>query len=137
MCSSDLVIQSKPDGPTRRQIELAGMNAVMIHEKKRAKSEYDLVKIKDVSDHDLGYDIESFDRSIEVKSHENSGPVMLSTHEWNTAEKNKEQYWLYVVEDSLGAPKIHTIQNPFEKYKNIVRKVETTDFTYFIDDWKM
>jgi len=45
-------------------------------------------------------------------------------------------YWLYVVEDALSEPKIYTIENPAEKFRNTVRKIPITDYRYLIEDWK-
>ena len=46
-------------------------------------------------------------------------------------------YWLYVVENALTGPKIHTIENPAERLKDRVRKVPITDYRYIIEDWRI
>jgi hypothetical protein len=129
-------IQSDADASIRREVELAGMNAVLEFERKRAHTDSDLIKIIDVSERDVGYDIESFDRLIEVKSFKSSGSPSITSHEWETARRLQDDYWLYIVENSFESPKIHTIQNPYEKFKNSVRTEEVIDVRYIIDDWK-
>jgi len=129
-------IQSESDASIRREVELAGMNAVLEFERKRAHSETELAKIIDVSERDVGYDVESFDRLIEVKSFKTSGSPSITSHEWETARRLQNDYWLYIVENSFDSPKIHTIQNPYEKFKNSVRTEEVIDVRYILDDWK-
>jgi hypothetical protein len=48
----------------------------------------------------------------------------------------KDYYWLYVVENALEQPKIHTIRNPAEKFKNKVKKIPVIDYKYVIEEWK-
>lgn len=129
-------IQSEADASIRREVELAGMNAVIGFERKRAHLETELAKIIDVSERDVGYDVESFDRLIEVKSFKTSGSPSITSHEWETARRLQNDYWLYIVENSFTSPKIHTIQNPHEKFKNSVRTEEVIDVRYILDDWK-
>jgi SNF2 family DNA or RNA helicase len=121
----------------RLKIERAGMDKVLEYERKRANYKEDLVsKIKDVSDRLVGYDIESFDRVIEVKSFKDTGSIELTSHEWATAIRLKDEYWLYVVEDALGNGRIHTYKNPTKIFKDKVRKIPIIDYRYVIDDWK-
>lgn len=128
-------ISSDIEASIRREIEVAGMNAVLEYERKRANIE-DRSKIKDVSERDCGYDIESFDRMIEVKSFKMTGFVKLTSHEWETARRLQDDYWLYVVETAFDNPTIHTIQNPYEQFKNKVKVEEIIDYRYVIEDWK-
>ena len=121
----------------KHEVEVAGINAVLRYERERAKTKEDLDKIKDVSEQQRGYDIESFDRVIEVKSFSGSGIVELTSNEWNTAMRMGEFYWLYVVEDALKEPKINTIQNPVERFKKSVKMVPITDYRYIIENWKI
>ena len=51
-------------------------------------------------------------RFIEVKGRSAVGEVALTTNEYKTAERLKNDYWLYVVYDCATTPKIYHIQNP-------------------------
>lgn len=51
-------------------------------------------------------------RFIEVKGRAEVGEVALSPNEYKTAERLKEDYWLYVVYNCGSKPQIHTIQDP-------------------------
>jgi superfamily II DNA or RNA helicase len=119
----------------RLMIEKAGMARVLEYEKNRAKSKEELDKIKDVSDKLVGYDIESFDRVIEVKSFQDTGIIELTSHEWITASRLKDEYWLYIVEDALKEGKIYTFKNPVNLFKDKVRKIPIIDYRYMISDW--
>jgi len=113
------------------------MEAALEYERRRAGGDEErLEKIRDVSDSLKGYDIESFDRVIEVKSFKTTGPVELTSHEWQTASRIGDIYWLYVVENALTEPRIHTIQNPIERFRNKVKRIPIVDYRYLIEDWK-
>jgi hypothetical protein len=105
-------ISSDIEASIRRETELAGMQAVLKHGDSRAEAEEESRKIRDVSERDVGYDVESFDRLIEVKSFKITGSVRLTNHEWETAKRLKDDYWLYVVETVFDKPVIRTFQNP-------------------------
>ena len=125
------------DSNIRREIELAGMKAVMEYEQKRANTDEERSQIKDVSDRDTGYDIESFnDRCIEVKSFKQTGSPGITSHEWETARRMQDDYWLYIVENALDNPIVNSIQNPYEKFKDSIRKEEEIVNRYYIDNWK-
>jgi superfamily II DNA or RNA helicase len=128
-------IKSEQDANVRRETELAGMDAVMKYEKHRAPTEEKREKVIDISDRDTGYDVESWDRCIEVKSFKKSGPAKLTSHEWKTAERLQDDYWLYVVENAQSEPKITIIQNPYEKFKDSVKTEESIEYRYVIDNW--
>jgi hypothetical protein len=51
-------------------------------------------------------------RFIEVKGRAGVGVVALSENEYRTAERLKNDYWLYAVFNCAGNPKLHTIHNP-------------------------
>ena len=129
-------IKSEIDANVRRESDLAGMNAVMEYEMKRATTDEQKQKIIDISERDTGYDVESFDRCIEVKSFKKSGPAKLTSHEWGTAERMGDEYWLYVVENAQTEPKITEIQNPFKKFKDTVKTEESIEYRYVIENWK-
>jgi CRISPR/Cas system-associated exonuclease Cas4 (RecB family) len=132
-----IIIREKDGTDEKMAVERAGIRAVIEYEWNRAGGDQEkFVKIKDVSAMFMGYDVESFDRVIEVKSFKDTGPVEMTSHEWQTALRMKDMYWLYVVENALTRPKIHTINNPAERFRNKVKKVPITDYKYIIEDWK-
>ena len=51
-------------------------------------------------------------RFIEVKGRAGVGEVALSANEYKTAERLKQDYWLYVVFNCGGTPEVHPIQDP-------------------------
>jgi hypothetical protein len=51
-------------------------------------------------------------RFIEVKGRAAVGEVALTTNEYKTAERLKQDYWLYVVFHCASTPRVHVIQDP-------------------------
>lgn len=51
-------------------------------------------------------------RFIEVKGRVGVGEVGLTTNEFKTAERLKDDYWLYVVFNCGSAPEVHRVHNP-------------------------
>lgn len=51
-------------------------------------------------------------RFIEVKGRSGVGEVSLSANEYKTAERLKEDYWLYVVYDCATRPKVYPVRDP-------------------------
>jgi hypothetical protein len=51
-------------------------------------------------------------RFIEVKGRAAVGEIALTTNEYKTAERLKNDYWLYVVFNCGSDPKIYMIQDP-------------------------
>jgi superfamily II DNA or RNA helicase len=132
-----IIVREKDGIDERMAVERAGVEAVIRYERDRAGDDREkLDKIKDVSAMFKGYDVESFDRVIEVKSFKGTGPVEMTSHEWQTALRMKDMYWLYIVENALTNPNIHTKSNPAERFKDRVKKVPITDYRYIIEDWK-
>jgi len=64
------------------------------------------------------------------------GYPKITSHEWETARRMKDDYWLYIVENAMDDPKITTFKNPFEIFKDTVRKEQVIEYRYIIDDWK-
>jgi len=121
----------------RTEIGSAGEAAVLQFERDRATTQEERDLIQDVSARDTGYDVESFGgRCIEVKSFKTTGSPKITSHEWETARRMKDDYWLYIVENALDNPKITTLKNPFEIFKDTVRKEQVIEYRYIIDDWK-
>lgn len=120
----------------RKAVERAGIEAVMKYERDRARTVEEANRIRDVSDSYKGYDVESFDRVIEVKAFKETGVLVLTSHEWETAKRMGDLYWLYAVENALDNPKITPIKNPSETLKDKVNKIPVIDYRYIIEDWK-
>ncbi len=51
-------------------------------------------------------------RFIEVKGRAGVGVVALSSNEYTTAQRLKQDYWLYVAFNCAGTPQLHAVQNP-------------------------
>jgi len=131
------VVEPELGSNIRKEIEMAGMNFVIKYEKENAPTEEDKLKILDVSARDSGYDIESYShKCIEVKSFKTTDSVSLTSHEWETAKRLKDDYWLYVVETALDNPKLTIRRNPYEKFKDKVRIEKVTTDRFIIDSWK-
>ena len=129
-------VTPKSDADIRIRIDEAGMRAVLEFEKNRAANNTHYEQIVDCSKRNCGYDVESFDRKIEVKSHKKSGSIMLTDHEWNTAIRLQDQYWLYIVEDVFDSPAITCKQNPAKLYQNSIEKIPQEQFRWIVYDWK-
>jgi superfamily II DNA or RNA helicase len=100
------------------EIEQIAVQAVIAHEQARGwqvvsvekeNRGFDLISRKPHPE-DLQTAIEV--RFIEVKGRAAVGEVALTTNEYKTAERLKQDYWLYVVFHCASAPKVHTIQDP-------------------------
>ncbi len=96
----------------KREVELAGMKAVMKYEIMNGRIP------RDVSQLNLGYDIESYDprtgetRYIEVKSFKTTGVPELTEHEYEVARTLASKYWLYIVKNALTNPRIRIVRDP-------------------------
>lgn len=132
------IAQVTPDDGSdiRVKVDRAGMNAVMKYECERAASPTAQGQISDCSTHNCGYDVESFDRKIEVKSHKTSGSIILTDHEWQTAHRLRDEYWIYVVEHVFEKPRITMIQNPSVKFTNTIEKIKRNQFQWIVHDWR-
>ena len=51
-------------------------------------------------------------RFIEVKGRAGVGVVALSENEYRTAERLKNDFWLYAVFNCAGTPELHIVQDP-------------------------
>jgi len=63
-------------------------------------------------------------RFIEVKGRAEVGEIALSRHEFDTAERLGQEYWLYVVYNCASTPQLHPINNPARLGWQPVRIVE-------------
>jgi len=124
------------DYDAKRAVELAGIKAVMDYEYNRASTEEERSKIKDVSHEFRGYDVESFDRVIEVKSFKTTGVIELTSNEWIVASRFGDYYWLYIVENALENPTITTIRNPVKVFRDVAVREPKIEYRYIIKNWK-
>jgi superfamily II DNA or RNA helicase len=115
----------------KRRVEEIGMRVSIRYELDQGRTP------RDVSQQFLGYDIVSYGpketRFIEVKSFASTGRLELTPHEWQMAERLQDTYWLYIVEDALTEPKLHTIQNPAASLK---AHPVTGVIKIVVDGWK-
>ncbi len=121
----------------RLQVDEAGMKAVLDYERSRTLDAGSRGMIRDCSRENCGYDVATFDsRRIEVKSHRTTGNIMLTNHEWATAQRLQDDYWIYVVENVFDNPHITEIQNPAQKYGPFIERIPTRQFRWVINDWQ-
>ena len=132
-------VTPRADANARTESDFAGMAIVMERERRRAKTDEERRQVRDVSGRDKGYDIETADRSIELKSFEGYPSPRMSNHEWVVAGKFGKRYWLYVVENVHSAdPKITEIQDPRNALADIIVEEPATTKQYRLDwaKWK-
>jgi hypothetical protein len=111
----------------KKEIELKGMRAVEQYEKIHGRNPID-VSLETVR----GYDILSSStherRLIEVKSFATSGKVEISSNEWRTSSLEREDYYLYVVENTDSTPQISIIRDPYLSISEYVEKKKVEDY---------
>jgi len=100
------------------EIERIAVQAVIAHEKAQGR------EVESVEAQNRGFDLISRRphpedpataievRFIEVKGRSAVGEVALTTNEYKTAERLKNDYWLYVVYNCGSTPQVHVIRNP-------------------------
>ncbi len=100
------------------EIERIAVQAVIAHEEAQGR------KAESVEAQNRGFDLISRRphpedpqtavevRFIEVKGRAGVGEVALTTNEYKTAERLKNDYWLYVVYNCGSKPEVHVIRNP-------------------------
>ncbi len=112
------------------EIERIAVEAVIAHEQTRG------FEVESVERDNRGFDLISRKphpedpktamtvRFIEVKGRSAVGDVALTTNEYKTAERLKDDYWLYVVFNCATTPEIHIIQNPAKLGWKPIVKIE-------------
>ncbi len=108
------------------ETEAVAMRIVMEHEATQGRQVYD------VHEKNLGYDITSLDlnsgelRIIEVKGiGGDSGTVLLTPNERRVAEDRRDCYWLYIVTNCKGSPKLQDpVKDPARLKWHEVKKVD-------------
>ena len=106
--------------------EATAMRVAMEHEAAQGRQVYD------VHEKNLGYDLTSLDldsgalRLIEVKGlAAATGSILLTPNERRVAEDRRDCYWLYVVTDCAGDPKLQEpVRDPARFPWREVRKVQ-------------
>jgi hypothetical protein len=100
------------------EIEKIAVNAVIEYEKQNGR------EVESVEDQNRGFDLIARTphpedpktatevRFIEFKGRSEVGEVALSTNEYKTAERLKNDYWLYVVFNCASIPEIHILRDP-------------------------
>ncbi|MEM0253427.1 MAG: DUF3883 domain-containing protein [Candidatus Bathyarchaeia archaeon] len=87
-----------------------------------------------------GYDIISEGTNerkfIEVKSFFKGGDIEMTSNEWLMAERLRDKYWLYIVENTMDDEKrkLSLIQNPYEALRKVANFKEVKDFKVFIEE---
>lgn len=107
------------------ETEATAMRIVLEHERAQGRQVYD------VSEKNLGYDITSLDlasgelRLIEVKGlGASTGTILITPNERRVAEDRRDCYWLYVVTDCNGTPRLQEpIRDPTRLSWHEVTKV--------------
>jgi hypothetical protein len=102
------------------------MQVAMEYEKEKGR------QVHDVHEKNFGYDLTSLDlssgelRLIEVKGiGESAGSVLLTPNEKRVAEDRRDCYWLYVVTDCKGEPRLQNpIKDPARLQWHEVKKVD-------------
>jgi superfamily II DNA or RNA helicase len=112
---ASVLVLPHPDGDTQEvrrlrpnfETEATAMRVVMEHERAQGR------QVADVSEKNLGYDITSLDlasgdlRLIEVKGlGAVTGTILLTPNERRVAEDRPDCFWLYVVTDCNGTPRL-------------------------------
>jgi len=100
------------------EIERKAVEAVIAHEEAQGR------KVQSVEVENRGFDLISRRphpedpataievRFIEVKGRSSVGEVALTSNEYKTAERLKQDYWLYVVFNCASSPELHIIRDP-------------------------
>jgi hypothetical protein len=108
------------------EVEAIAMRVAMEYEKEKRR------QVHDVHEKNFGYDLTSLDvssgelRLIEVKGiGATTGSVLLTPNEKRVAEDRRDCYWLYVVTDCKGDPKLQNpIKDPARLEWHEVKKVD-------------
>lgn len=100
---------TEDDPELRRKVELAAMATVIAYEHEQGRNP------KDVSAENVGFDVQSTGRAVEVKGKAATGAIILTPNEWITASRLGDAYYLYIVTNALTNPALHIVHNPAQK----------------------
>jgi hypothetical protein len=104
---------------SKHETESRAIEIVMLYEKEMNRNP------KDVRNAGVGYDVESSERKIEVKSFKGGpGAVELYEEEYKAAKSHREHFYIYVVYNLLkgNQPRIEIIRNPIRSVEFIADK---------------
>ncbi len=104
---------------SRHETESRAIEIVEMYESERGRDP------KDVRKDGVGYDVDSSDRKIEVKSFKGSpGAIELYYSEYDAAKVYGEDFYIYVVYNMLkgSQPKIEIIRDPFNSVVFVAQK---------------
>jgi len=97
----------------KKKVETKAMDIAIEYEKSNYRTP------SDVSSQNLGYDIKSSSKNetrfIEVKGKSDIDSIQLTENEWNKAKELENNYYLYVVYNCLGEPRLKRVRNPANK----------------------
>jgi hypothetical protein len=107
-------METGPAGRDKTAVEEAAMRIAIEYERKQGRTPVDVSKTG------VGYDVRSEGpdgdvRYIEVKGHAATGDVTLYYTEWQTANRMREEFFIYNVENALTDPKLWIVQDPVGK----------------------
>lgn len=95
-----LGVDKKVEQEKNNIVQRIGIKTAMKFEESRGRK----ARVLDESEK-LGYDIESKERCIEVKSSSKSQPdIFITTNEFKTLQEKRGKYFVYVVKDALRYP---------------------------------
>jgi len=112
----------------RRRVEEAAMRVAIDYELAQGRAP------KDVSGENLGYDLESSGRYIEVKGRAGVGPVVLTPNEWIAAGRLGKDYYLYIVVNALTQPQLYVVPDPASRLQP-GKQVEVVHYRVSAEDW--
>ena len=112
----------RPDPET----EAIAMRVAIAHEQAEGRD------VEDVHERNLGYDVQSTDpgtgdlRLIEVKglAAAGGGDILLTPNERRVAEDRRDCYWLYVVTNCGGEPRLTAVADPADRPWREVSQVQ-------------
>lgn len=110
------------------------MDAAMDYENKHGRTPEDVSFFPSFGCGIRSQDEEAEHRYIKVKAIAKEGAITLTLDELLTAQRLKEEFWLYVVDVKSNPELLYLIQNPIDKFKGEFEKV--LGFMYTIKSWK-
>ena len=104
---------------SKHETESRAIEIVMLYEEEMGRDP------KDVRKDGVGYDVDSSDRKIEVKSFKGSpGAIELYESEYEAAKVHRENFYIYIVYNMLkgSQPKIEIIKDPLNSVVFVAEK---------------
>jgi hypothetical protein len=110
---------------SKHETESRAVDIVMLYEKEMNRDP------KDVRKDGVGYDVDSSDRKIEIKSFKRRpGAIEIYDSQYEAAKKHGEKYFIYVVYNLLKGvqPRIEIIRNPLDFVVFVAQKRTATNW---------